>query len=132
MHGGCLCGAIKYTLGTSPTFSFVCHCLDCQVSTGSAFGTFTVVKDKDFKPTGTAKSYSCKADSGRTITRFFCATCGSSLYSTLEKAPGVVVINVGTLEGGGELMPQRHTWVKRKHAWVKLEEAVQQFQEEMP
>jgi hypothetical protein len=132
MRGQCLCGAIRYSFETAPLLSFVCHCLDCQMSTGSAFGTFTVVKDRDFKIAGTAKSYSCKADSGRTITRYFCDACGSSLYSTLEKTPGVVVVSVGTLEGGGALIPQRHSWVKRKHAWVKLEDAVRQFQEEMP
>jgi hypothetical protein len=102
------------------------------MSTGSAFGTFVVVKDTDFRLAGSARSYSCKAESGRAITRYFCETCGSSLYTSLEKAPGVIVVNVGTLEGGGDLVPQRHTWVKRKHAWVKIEETVLQFQEEMP
>jgi hypothetical protein len=102
------------------------------MATGSAFGTFAVVNKKHFKSVGNASSYTCKADSGRSIARYFCGACGSSLYSTLEKAPGIVVVNVGTLDGGEDLVPQWHTWVRRKHAWIKLEDAVQQFQEEMP
>lgn len=87
MQGTCLCARIRYTLEATPILSFACHCLDCQMSTGSAFGLFTIVKSRDFKLEGATKSFSCKADSGRTITRHFCDVCGSPLYNTLEKAP---------------------------------------------
>jgi len=132
MQGRCLCGLVRYTADTKTLTTFVCHCLDCQWWTGSAFGIFSAIRDTAFRITGPVKSYSGKAESGRSITRHFCEACGSSIYTSLEKAPGIVVLSTGTLEGGAELLPERHTWVKRKHAWLKLEDAVRQFQEEMP
>ena len=35
--GGCLCGAVRYTADADPSSVTVCHCLDCQKFTGSAF-----------------------------------------------------------------------------------------------
>jgi hypothetical protein len=132
MDGKCLCGAIRYSFDPVPGLVFVCHCTDCQAWTGSAFGSFAVVKANEFRLEGKPKAYAGKGDSGRAITRYFCGTCGSSMYSELAKAPGFVVISVGTLEGGGELTPRRHSWVKRKHSWVMLNEDAQTYQEEMP
>lgn len=119
-------------LSDEPKLTLVCHCTDCQKYTGSAFGVFAIIKKTKFALSGELKGYTTKGESGRVNTRYFCGTCGSSIYSELEKAPGIVVISVGTLEGGQSLVPSVHTWVKQKHAWVTIDAAVEQFQEEIP
>jgi hypothetical protein len=81
---------------------------------------------------GTPAAYVGKGESGRGITRYFCSTCGSSMYTELEKAPNVVAVNVGTLAGGSELVPRIHSWVKRKHMWVSLNATARIYEEEMP
>lgn len=132
MKGKCLCGAVQYSLKEDPALVFACHCLDCQNWTGSAFGLFAAFRKSAFEVQGSARTHSSKAESGRDITRYFCGDCGSSLYTTLEKAPGVVVVSVGTLANGRELVPRRHSWTKHRHPWLALDAAVQQFEEEMP
>ena len=36
LSGGCLCGAIRYTVSVPITELRACHCRDCQKSTGGA------------------------------------------------------------------------------------------------
>lgn len=132
MDGKCLCGAITYVFDKDPGLVFVCHCTDCQAWTGSAFGTFAIVKAAEFRLEGKPVAYAGAGDSGRAITRYFCGKCGSSMYTELEKAPGLVAVNVGTLCGGEGLRPAKHSWVKRKYPWVVLNEDALVFSEEMP
>ena len=35
--GGCLCGAVRYTVTGAPVRAVACHCKFCQRRTGSAF-----------------------------------------------------------------------------------------------
>ncbi|CAI6333168.1 unnamed protein product [Periconia digitata] len=35
--GSCLCGAITYTLTGEPVTTVLCHCRNCQKSSGSSF-----------------------------------------------------------------------------------------------
>jgi hypothetical protein len=35
--GGCLCGAVRYSLNAAPLLVHACHCHDCQSVSGSAY-----------------------------------------------------------------------------------------------
>jgi hypothetical protein len=37
VEGRCHCGAIQFQATVDPQASFICHCLDCQTVSGSAF-----------------------------------------------------------------------------------------------
>ena len=45
--GKCLCGIVKYELKSLPLTSGVCHCKNCQRSSGSAFSTVAAVNKND-------------------------------------------------------------------------------------
>jgi len=48
---------------------------------GSAYSTTLIVTDDSFKlVSGTPKQYSKPTDAGNTITSFFCADCGVTLW----------------------------------------------------
>jgi hypothetical protein len=49
---------------------------------------------------GTPNSYDVTGDSGKINKHFFCATCGSSLYTELEIMPDMTCVKAGTLDGG--------------------------------
>lgn len=132
MQGRCLCGNIRYRLDAAPRMTLACHCTDCQRQTGSAFSHFTLMKREKFHLDGKPKQYVTVGESGRKVTRHFCSDCGSPVFSELEKAPGIVVIPVGTLEDNPGLTPSRHSWVKHKQPWLTLEGAAELFEEEMP
>jgi hypothetical protein len=73
LSGGCLCGAIRYTVSVPITELRACHCRDCQKSTGGAGTVNAVIPSAAMQiGKGTPKRYSVTADSGRTLHRFFC------------------------------------------------------------
>ena len=80
--GGCLCGAIRYAINAPVAGLRACHCTHCQKTSGTGSSVNAVIQSKDFAITrGTPKRYAVKADSGRTLLRFFCGDCGSPIYS---------------------------------------------------
>jgi hypothetical protein len=127
MTGGCLCGAVRYTTQTEPTFVTVCHCRDCQQFTGSAFGFLVGLPKADLVVTGTMKSFAKPADSGRPIVRLFCPECGSSVAEEPGSRPGMVLLNGGTLDDPTSVVPAAEIFCDRELPWVQLRGGLQRF-----
>lgn len=124
--GQCLCGEIKYELGSEPAVSGVCHCKNCQRQGGSAFSTLAAVPVADLKFTGAKpKLYEDSAtESGGTVKRYFCGTCGSPIYSLTPGQPDTAYLKTGTLDDTSDFTPQFHVWCDSKQNWVELDEGV--------
>ena len=121
-HGSCHCGAIKFEAEVNPDKVSICHCTDCQTSTGSAFRVNVPVPGATFKMiSGTPKIYvKTTADSGNHRAQAFCADCGSPIYST---TPGdgpqpFYMVRVGILNERNQLPPQRQNWHRSSQSWV--------------
>ncbi|KFH42150.1 hypothetical protein ACRE_071350 [Hapsidospora chrysogenum ATCC 11550] len=54
----------------------------------------------EFQFTGTPKTFDVTGASGKNNKHFFCANCGSSLYTELELTPEVTCVKGGVLDGG--------------------------------
>ena len=101
--GGCLCGAVRYTLADAPTRYGACHCGMCRRWTGG------VEMGIEVRPGGltwdrdeTLRTYA----SSDWAERGFCATCGSGLFWRLTaEGPmrGLMSLGVGTLDDGAGL-----------------------------
>ena len=63
--GGCACGSIRFVCSRAPVATLNCHCLDCQRSSGAPFASGFIVRVSDVAITGTPKTYSVRAGSGR-------------------------------------------------------------------
>src|SRR6185369_2085748 len=99
LSGGCLCGAVRYTVSAPITELRACHCTHCQKASGGAGSVNAVLPSSALRVTqGTPKRYDAKADSGRTLHRFFCGGCGSPIYSQRESRPDTIVLRAGTLD----------------------------------
>ena len=63
--GGCLCGAIRYTI-TAPIAELrACHCRDCQLESGSPFVTDMNVDRHTVRIAGQLTRYTRTGDSGK-------------------------------------------------------------------
>lgn len=124
--GQCLCGEIKYELSNPPAMSGVCHCKNCQRQAGSAFSTICAVAQADFKlSSGSPKVYQdADTATGNTVQRFFCANCGSPIYSALAGQPDMLYLKSGTLDDTADFAPQFHVWGDSKQNWVDIAEGV--------
>jgi hypothetical protein len=99
-EGGCLCGAIRYSVKSPPARVTFCHCRFCQRATGSAY----LVEPIFEKPAveviaGKPKTYSHRSEgSGKIVGVHFCAACGTKLFLTFERFPNVVGLYGGTFD----------------------------------
>ncbi len=118
-EGGCLCGAIRYTITGAPAMAMVCHCTHCQKQSGSAFSTIIGINAADIAIRGTPASYADTGDSGGAVTRQFCGTCGSPLFSLIGARPDMIFVKSGTLDDPSGFAPAVHIWGKSKQPWVE-------------
>jgi len=123
LTGQCLCGGARYRSTGAPVRRFVCHCRDCQRSSGSAFHVGLTVPRDGFIVTGEVKAYRCKAESERAVTRYFCPTCGSGVFNEIELRPGLVSIKVGTLDDPARMSPSYDLYARSKMPWLSLDVA---------
>ncbi len=73
--GGCLCGAIKYTVSGPLRPVIVCHCKQCQRTSGFHVAATSAPRDT-VKIDGKVTWF----QSSETAKRGFCGICGSNLF----------------------------------------------------
>jgi hypothetical protein len=128
LTGSCLCGAIRYTVDAEIKELRACHCTHCQKASGAAGSVNAVIPSAAFKIVqGTPRCFSVTADSGRTLNRYFCADCGSPIYSHRPTNPGVAVLRAGTLDDGGDMKITANIWTEKARSWAYIDPASQQF-----
>ena len=116
--GGCLCGAIRYSVRGEPFHVGRCHCADCRKESGSAFTVYAQSPAEPFELEGEAPTY---------YGRSFCPTCGSRLFCLQEDA---VEIRAGSLdEAPFGLCPQAEIWIKRREPWLDAVGGAEQHDE---
>ena len=122
IHGSCSCGFITFEAEADPGKVSICHCTDCQSSTGSAFRTNVRVPGNTFKMlSGTPTIYiKTTADSGNPRVQAFCPRCGSPAYSTTpgEGTQPSYVVRVGVLRERDQLVPKVQNWTRSARPWV--------------
>ena len=120
--GSCLCGAIRYEVSGEPLRIGLCHCLDCQKETGSAFVTFGVWPAEAFSASGEVATFAG---------RRFCPTCGARVFT--DRQGKEAEIRIGSLDGIPEgLFPTYEVWVKRRQPWLLALPWTDQFQGDRP
>ena len=128
LSGSCLCGAIRYTIDAPVTELRACHCTHCQKTSGAGGSVNVPLASNAFKITqGTPKRYAAKADSGRTLYRFFCADCGSPIYTQRESTPAMVPGRAATLYTPGDMTITTHICTRRPRPWSHIDPAAKQL-----
>jgi hypothetical protein len=128
LTGGCLCGAIRYTVDVPITELRACHCTHCQKASGAAGSVNAVIPGAALHITrGTPRRYDAHADSGRTLCRYFCADCGSPIYAHRATTPETVVLRAGTLDDAGEMKITTNIWTRSARPWAHIDPASKQF-----
>lgn len=128
LTGGCLCGAIRYAVSSPVTALRACHCTHCQKTSGTGSSVNAVIQGKDFALTqGKPKRYAAKADSGRTLLRFFCGDCGSPIYSQRESSPERLVVRAGTFDDSSGMKIASNIWTKSARPWSHIDPDTEQL-----
>ena len=128
--GGCYCGDVRYQCEGSPLMRGQCFCLTCQMISGGAGNFFMAVDARGFQFTkGTPGAFN-KQDRPGSPTRHFCPACGVHLTARSERAPGAVLIKIGTLDDPGVFEgPQLVTWTSEMQKFHLLPPGVPAYPE---
>ena len=122
--GGCLCGAIRYEIRSSPRFTALCHCRMCQQWSGSAMlGTAAFDRDTVVFTAGTPQVHW----SSSVCERGFCGTCGSSLftrYSSGGAFDSVIFMGLGTLDDPEAAPPDIHYGAEGELSWMHRDDGL--------
>ncbi len=120
--GGCQCQQVRYTLYEHPLRLIACHCTECQMQSGSAFGLSLHIKESTIQLIGSLKSFSWVSDSGRLNSGFFCPDCGNRIYNNPERLNGIITLKPGTLDNTSWLYPESFQWMKSAQDWIVVPE----------
>jgi hypothetical protein len=117
LEGGCHCGTVRYSVEGEPKHVALCHCTDCRKSSGAPTVAWAAYSAPEFALTsGVPSAY----NSSGAAMRHFCPTCGSGLYYINEEVlPGLVDIQVATLDDPSALAPQAQIQVAERIGWMK-------------
>lgn len=117
LTGGCMCGAVRYECAAEPIISFNCHCRDCQRATGSGYVPAIVVPRSALKVAGEVKWFGVRGESGQTLHRGFCPTCGSRLFGKPDFKPALIAILAGSLDEPGLHKPAMDVFTRSAQCW---------------
>jgi hypothetical protein len=126
MTGSCLCGALRFEATGEPLFQGFCQCLDCRKAAGGSYPAIGM-PTQAVKVTGKSSRYGKKADSGHTIYRNFCPTCGSMVFDYGDGMPGVTVINAALLDNPEAFKPQSVIFTRSALSWDHVDPALPKF-----
>ncbi|KAF9036054.1 hypothetical protein BDZ89DRAFT_471540 [Hymenopellis radicata] len=108
IHGGCLCGAIRYTIefpdgSLYPPEPHTCQCTQCRKQSGALMLHFITLLPSQITWSGASPS---KYSATPGITRGFCNQCGTCLSWYNEAVPEEFEIMTGTLDEDVLMGPQ--------------------------
>lgn len=120
--GGCLCGAVRFSLNARPMAVNACHCNACKKLTGATNLLMLLAAREAFSFTGDVARYRRRADSGREIDVVRCANCGVRMWHEPLSAPNLVFVAAGTLDDPSWVVPASHIWAANASAGVVFQE----------
>lgn len=116
-EGGCLCGAVRFKVDGAPIRMVQCHCTDCQRASGSGHMPNVLFKEANVAVSGATSRYESLADSGNTLTRHFCPTCGGRLFLSSSARPGLLIMAAGAFDDSGWYTPELAIFTASARPW---------------
>lgn len=115
-QGGCQCGAVRYEVSGTPQHAILCHCDGCRKSAGAPMVAWAAFAEDELTILqGEARKFN---SSGNTL-RFFCGICGAGLfYRNEEFLPGIVDVQLVTLDDPAAYSPQAHIQTAEQVSWM--------------
>jgi hypothetical protein len=118
--GGCLCGAVRYSLNGAPLLVHVCHCHDCQSVSGSAYSLTVLVTTAALALTGPLETFTRTTASGREVRNTACSKCRAGLTSNDVARPNYTGLRAGTLDDANWAVPIAQTFVRSAIPWAVI------------
>jgi hypothetical protein len=129
----CHCGQLRLEVAGEPLAVSLCHCLDCQRRTGSAFGMQAAFTSEQVRVVGRFNDFARISDEADRKEHLFhfCPDCGSQVFYTEPDEPEQIVVSVGSFADPSFPPPTESGYDNRRHHWVALPDTVQRYAPEL-
>jgi hypothetical protein len=129
-EAACHCGQLRLEVDGDPFVVSICHCLDCQRRTGSAFGMQAAFKPDQVKVVGRFNDFERISDEAdrKPHAFHFCPECGSQVFYTEPTEPDLIVVSVGSFADPSFPPPTESGYDHRRHEWVELPDSIQRYE----
>ncbi len=117
IHGGCICGAVKFEI--DPPFAKMvhCHCSRCRKGTGTGHATNLLVAPEQLRWTlGEEKITRYLLPSAKSWGKWFCGNCGCPV-PRLTRNGKMVVAPAGSLDAPPPIAPSAHIYWASRAPW---------------
>jgi hypothetical protein len=118
--GGCFCGAVRYSLSGAPVLVYVCHCHNCQQTSGSACTLNILVPAAALTFTGPVEIFTRTSKRGRETQHKACARCRTGFTGHDVARPDFAVLRAGTLDDASWAIPIAQTFVMSAIPWAVI------------
>jgi hypothetical protein len=130
IEGGCLCGAVRYSIRSEPLISGTCQCQTCRKASAAAIVPWLTVSSEHFVFTAGGPT---EYNSSPQATRTFCGRCGTPLtYRHTSYEGKKIDVTAASLDDPEAFPPQGHIWTSHKLKWFKLADGLPCFEESAP
>ncbi len=119
-RASCQCGQLSVTCTGDPIRISVCHCLNCQQRSGSAFAFQARFPAENVTITGVSNEWTRISDEGNSATFHFCPECGSTVYYINGPAPHQIAVAVGAFADPEFPAPAFSVYENRKYRWIEI------------
>jgi hypothetical protein len=116
----CSCGYLSVECAAEPASVSLCHCLDCQRRTGSAFGIAAFYPRDAVRVRGESSRFARKTEEGFEFSFHFCPRCGSTVYWESSRKPGYVAVAAGAFADPAFPAPAKAHFAEHQHPWLRL------------
>lgn len=119
LHGGCLCGAVRFDVTVPVKWVANCHCSMCRRAHGAPYVTWVSVPTSQFNVTHGFEqlaNYQSSADASRS----FCSKCGSMMLFRSKRWADEIHIARANIEGDALPQPMVHAFFSDRASWVHI------------
>jgi len=132
IHGGCLCGKVRYEVTEPFVFASYCHCTRCQRRTGSAAAASARVAPGSLLVTSGEELITCWTPPDG-FAKCFCSACGGALWSRDPERPEVLSVRLGTVDGDPGIRPAYRQYVAYAAPWEPIpDDGLPRYDESRP
>lgn len=121
--GGCLCGAVRFTVAGTLRGVVYCHCSRCRRQTGHHYAA-TDAADADLSVTGEDRlTWYAASEQAR---RGFCSVCGSALFWKDRRRSHTSIL-AGAFDEPTGLQGESHIFVADKGDYYEIDDGLPQY-----
>lgn len=114
--GNCLCGDVSFEIDDDFQHFQLCHCLQCQKTTGTAHASNLFTDPNSISWLSGVDAIVRFDVEGRRISNAFCSKCGSRV-PFLSKSGEVLAVPAGSLNGVPSISPKANIFWPERAGW---------------